>query len=112
MANQLAAGGRFIASAPITPSVDANPYHLHDFTEQSFKKLFSAAGLTEIDSILQVQPYAPLHVARTKEGRSKDIRKGLLSYYFRNPSALWRRIRSIGTDGFTNKYLVVAFEKK
>lgn len=112
MTSQLAASGRFIASAPVTPSVDANPYHLHDFTERSFKKLFTAAGLTEVDSLLQVQRYKPFHVVGKQEGRSNDIRKELLGYYTKNPSSLWRRIKSIITDGFTNKYLVVVFEKK
>lgn len=112
MTSQLAVGGRFIASAPVTPSVDANPYHLHDFTERSFKKLFTAAGLTEVGSLLQVQRYKPFNVVSKPEGRSNDIRKGLISYYLKNPSSLWKRIKSIGTDGFTNKYLVVAFEKK
>lgn len=112
MTSQLTTGGRFIASAPVTPSVDANPYHLHDFTEGSFKKLFIAAGLIEVDSLLQVQRYKPFQVVNNQEGRSNDIRKGLLGYYLKNPSSLCKRIKSIGRDGFTNKYLVVAFEKK
>src|SRR5262245_7458899 len=29
-------GGVLIASVPTTPSMDVNPYHLHDFTESSF----------------------------------------------------------------------------
>ena len=45
----LVKGGRFIASAPVTPSMDANPFHQTDFTIKSFKKLFTSAGLVEID---------------------------------------------------------------
>lgn len=112
MTTLLAVGGRFVASAPVTPSVDANPYHLHDFTKRSFKKLFTTAGLTEVDSLLQVQRYKPFHVVGKQAGRSNDIRKGLLGYYTKNPLSLWRRIKSIIMDGFTNKYLVVVFEKK
>lgn len=112
LAGFLTEGGRFIASAPVTPSVDANPYHLHDFTERSFRKLFIDAGLQEVDAMLQVQRYKPLGVAGRANGRAKDIRKGLFSYYVKNPSSLWRRIRSLAIDGFTNKYLVVVFEKK
>src|SRR5690606_33242640 len=41
----LAAGGQIIASAPITPTLDGNPHHLHDFTPRSFHALFAAHGL-------------------------------------------------------------------
>jgi len=37
--------GIFIASVPTTPSVDVNPYHLHDFTERSFRKMVTMYGL-------------------------------------------------------------------
>ncbi len=44
-------GGYFIASAPVVPTKDANPYHLHDFTKRSFRKLFNEAGFTERNSM-------------------------------------------------------------
>jgi len=31
-------GGHLVGSVPITPSVDANPHHLHDFTDRSFRQ--------------------------------------------------------------------------
>jgi SAM-dependent methyltransferase len=111
MAKQLNPGGRFIASAPVTPSVDANPFHFHDFTEDSFRNLFLHAGLTEINSLLQVQAYQPFTLMVSKKGRRNDVRKSLFAYYLRNPRSLWRRLQSMVRDGFTNKYLVVAFEK-
>ena len=40
IAGMLRPGGILIASVPTTPSVDGNPYHLHDFTERSFRRLF------------------------------------------------------------------------
>ena len=41
-------GGVFIGSVPTTPSVDANPNHLHDFTESSFRAMLRPHGLAEI----------------------------------------------------------------
>jgi 2-polyprenyl-3-methyl-5-hydroxy-6-metoxy-1,4-benzoquinol methylase len=109
---QLEQGGRFIASAPVTPSMDANPYHLQDFTTRSFKKLFSEAGLTEVDSMIQVQRYKPFKLLGKKQGRSEGIRKGLSDYYLKYPSKFLLRIHSIIRHGFSNKYLVVVFEKR
>jgi cyclopropane fatty-acyl-phospholipid synthase-like methyltransferase len=111
-ASMLAKGGRFIASAPITPSMDANPYHQSDFTIKSFKKLFKAAGLVEMESMVQVQQYKPSTMVLKKEDRGHDLRKGLVSYYLQNPGKFFKRLRSLITDGFTNKYLVAVFEKK
>ncbi len=112
LSSQLIKGGRFIASAPVTPSMDANPYHLQDFNPRSFRKLFTDAGLVEIDSLLQVQRYQPFKLFGKKQGRSQHIRKGLLAWYLKHPGKLLLRIRSVFADGFTNKYLLVVFEKK
>ena len=108
----LAKGGRFIASAPVTPSMDANPFHQNDFTLKSFKKLFTAAGLVEIASLIQIQQYRAFTMISKKEGRSQDLRKGLAVYYLKNPRKFFSRLKSLFTDGFTNKYLVVVFEKR
>jgi SAM-dependent methyltransferase len=112
LSSQLAQGGRFIASAPVTPSMDANPYHLQDFTPRSFKKLFADAGLTEVSSMAQVQPYKPFKLLGKKQGRSEGLRKGLASYYVAHPGKLLLRIKTIIRHGFSNRYLVVVFEKK
>ena len=111
MSNYLVKGGRFIASVPITPSMDANPYHLHDFSKTSFIKLFEDAGLTMIDSFVQKQSYQLFSILNKKEERSKDLRKGILSYYMRHPNKFFLRLSSLLKDGFTNKYLVAVFEK-
>ena len=108
----LAKGGRFIASAPVTPSMDANPFHQSDFTIKSFKKLFMSVGLVEIDSMLQIQQYKAFTMISNKEGRGQDLRKSLFAYYVKNPGKFFTRLRSLIADGFTNKYLVVVFEKK
>jgi 2-polyprenyl-3-methyl-5-hydroxy-6-metoxy-1,4-benzoquinol methylase len=104
-------GGRFIASAPVTPSMDANPFHLQDFTPHSFRDLFRKAGLKEINSMQQVQPFHPFKLAGGKTNKSRALRKNLLGYYFKHPSKFLLRLRSLLTDGFQNKYLVIVFEK-
>ena len=111
MAEQLVAGGKFIASVPITPSMDANPYHLHDFTIKGFKKMFKDAGMKEIDSIIQQQPYSLFSIMKQKEERSKDLRKNIAGYYMDNPKKLLLRLKSLIKDGWNNKYIVTAFQK-
>lgn len=111
MAKQLVSGGRFNASVPITPSMDANPYHLHDFSIRSFKKMFTDAGMKEVESIIQQQPYSLFSVMQKKEERSKDLRKNIAGYYIRNPKKILLRLRSLVQDGWNNKYIVTAFQK-
>jgi 2-polyprenyl-3-methyl-5-hydroxy-6-metoxy-1,4-benzoquinol methylase len=111
MAKQLVSGGIFIASVPITPSVDANPYHLHDFTIKGFKKMFTDVGMKEIDSIIQQQPYSIFSIMKKEEERSKDLRKNMAGYYLRNPGKLLLRLKSLVRDGWNNKYIVTAFQK-
>jgi 2-polyprenyl-3-methyl-5-hydroxy-6-metoxy-1,4-benzoquinol methylase len=111
MAAQLVAGGRFIASVPITPSMDANPYHLHDFTIKGFKKMFTDVGMKEIESIIQQQPYSLFSIMKQKEERSKDLRKNIAGYYMSNPNKFFLRLKSLINDGWNNKYIVTAFEK-
>ena len=111
MAEQLVAGGKFIASVPVTPSMDANPYHLHDFTVKSFKTMFADAGMKEINSLIQRQPYNVFSVMRKNEERSKSLRKNIVGYYLSNPNKLLLRLKSLIKDGWNNKYIVTAFEK-
>ena len=91
--------------------MDANPYHLQDFTIRSFKKLFAEAGFREVDSIIQVQRFNPLPLLSRKEKRSKDLRRNVLRYYIDHPNKLMLRVGSLFKDGFANKYLVAVFEK-
>ena len=110
--NQLTIGGRFIVSVPITPSMDANPFHLHDFNVHSFLRMFEEAGLQKIHSEMQRQSFSLLNVLRRKEPGMAGVRKNLAQYYLQHPSKLWLRIRSTLSDGFVNKYLLAVFEKK
>ncbi|WP_315818966.1 class I SAM-dependent methyltransferase [Paraflavitalea speifideaquila] len=71
VSRHLMTGGRFIASAPVTPSMDANPYHLHDFTINSFKKIFLDAGLTAVNTFIQTQRYNPLPLLQRRENEAR-----------------------------------------
>lgn len=101
-------GGTFIASVPVTPSMDANPHHLHDFTARSFRKLLVSHKLIEFDRLHQVQPYSPLAVLTRTEQRMNSMRPNIAAYYLRHPEKAFLRLKSVVTDGFSNKYLTIA----
>jgi SAM-dependent methyltransferase len=101
-------GGIFIASVPVTPSMDANPHHLHDFTARSFRKLLASYGFSEFDCLHQVQPYSPLAVLTRTEKRINSMRPNIAAYYLRHPHKAVLRLKSVLTDGFSNKYLTIA----
>lgn len=104
-------GGVLICSAPTTPSVDVNPYHLNDFTEHSFRKMFLSQGLVEIDSLSQVQTYSLGAVRNKTETRMKDLRSNLLGYYITHPHKAFKRLWATARYGFTNRYLTVVCQK-
>jgi SAM-dependent methyltransferase len=107
-AKLLRPGGVFVGSVPVTPSMDANPHHLHDFTASSFSKLLAAHGLTEFDRLQQIQPYSPLAVLTRNERRMLSMRPNLLAYYRQNLDKAVLRLKSLVVDGFNNKYLTIA----
>ena len=109
MQRQLKSNGLMISSVPVTPSVDANPHHLTDFTQKSFRRIFTDLGFKEQDSFLQIQSYSPFQVAARTEPRMEQMRKGLLKYYIQNPASAIKRIASVFQDGFNNKYLTVVW---
>jgi SAM-dependent methyltransferase len=108
----LRSGGVFIASVPTTPSVDVNPYHLHDFTERSFRGMIAVHGLKELACLRQVQPYPLLRVLKREESRMQDMRQHLMAYYLRHPWALTKRLWATQRYGFTNRYLTVVWQKE
>lgn len=99
-------GGVIVASAPITPSVDANPHHFTDFTERTFLRVFN--GLTEVDRLLQIQRYSPWAVLQRTDARMEDMRRNRLRYYVHHPDSLARRLIATLRYGFVNRYLTVA----
>lgn len=108
----LADNGRIIASVPVTPSVDGNPYHLHDFTTGSFSLLFSKYGFREVNKFEQVQKFSLQSVTVNRSSRREvDIRRNLFAYYLSHPSAFFRRLYSIMRYGFTNRYTTITWER-
>jgi len=104
-------GGRLVASVPTTPSVDANPHHRTDFTERSFRRMFTSHGLREIACQRQVQPFNPVQILTRKETRLADMRPNLLKYYASHPGAAVKRAWSTVVDGFNNRYITIVWEK-
>jgi len=102
-------GGVLVSSVPTTPSVDANPHHLHDFTERSFRRLFTKHGLEEIEAFQQDQPFSLGAVVTRSEQRMQQVRPNLPVYYLRHPGSLVRRAMSTLQHGFKNVYLTVAW---
>lgn len=102
-------GGHLVGSVPITPSVDANPHHLHDFTDRSFRQLVGRYGLETLDELVQVQPFGLRAVLTRSEARLENMRQNLLSWYFHHPGGLVRRVASTLRYGFVNRYLTVAW---
>jgi cyclopropane fatty-acyl-phospholipid synthase-like methyltransferase len=111
LADKLNPLGVMICSVPVTPSVDANPHHLHDFTPSSFRRMFDGLGLKTIDQLQQVQPNSVGKVVTRTEQRMADMRPNLLGYYCRHPLSGLKRIGSVLLDGFNNKYLTLALQK-
>ncbi len=107
----LAPGGRFIASVPVTPSVDANPHHRSNFSINGFSRMGGSFSLRCITRLCQVQPFSPLAVALKTEARTASLRRGLPSFYLRHPSHLLLRIWSTLRHGFVNKYITLVWEK-
>jgi 2-polyprenyl-3-methyl-5-hydroxy-6-metoxy-1,4-benzoquinol methylase len=103
-------GGVLISSAPTTPSVDVNPHHRWDFTERSFRQIFTAAGLREVSSFKQVQSVNVGSVIRKDEKRMTGIRRNLPLYFATHPGALAKRILTTLVHGFANHYITIAWE--
>ena len=111
VAKMVLPGGILIGSVPVTPSVDANPHHLHDFSERSFRRLFEPHGFLEVDRLEQDQPFELFSVLSRSESRMQDMRENLVGYYLRHPGALVRRGVSTLRHGFKNRYLTVAWRR-
>jgi hypothetical protein len=98
-----------VGSVPITPSVDANPHHLHDFTDRSFRRLVGRHGLEVLDDLIQHQRFGLRAVLTRSEARLESVRENLPAWYLRHPGALLRRVASTLRYGFVNRYLTVAW---
>ncbi|MBF5044742.1 MULTISPECIES: bifunctional 2-polyprenyl-6-hydroxyphenol methylase/3-demethylubiquinol 3-O-methyltransferase UbiG [Myxococcaceae] len=110
LVEMVAPGGMLIASVPTTLSSDVNPYHLSDFTEAQFRRMFQDAGLEIVDELRQRQRVSLRNLLRIRTGssRSYQLRSNLVGYYLRHPRmAMGRALQTLRT-GLDNRYLVIA----
>jgi len=111
----LAEGGQVIASVPITPTLDGNPHHLHDFTARSFFALFKPHGLLPQQQLEQIQwwQFKGLFTrSPKKQYRSEGVGNAVLDYYRKHPGYLFKRLGSIARHGFSNRYLTCQFRER
>jgi 2-polyprenyl-3-methyl-5-hydroxy-6-metoxy-1,4-benzoquinol methylase len=114
LASFLSPKGLLIGSVPTTLSTDANPYHLHDFSEKSFRTLFNEAGLDVINDMHQVHTFSPMEILKTGKSskRNYQVRKNLFTYYLTHPWMAFRRLGTTIRHGFANKYVVLVGKKR
>ena len=111
LTGMLRPGGRMIASVPSTPSTDANPYHLHDFTEESFGRLFTRLGLRSVASIRLVDPFANTPTFSDKQVDRSQLIRRMVRHYARHPGSFVRRVIATVRYGFENRYITTAWER-
>lgn len=108
----LAEGGQIIASVPITPTLDGNPHHMHDFSVRSFLALLQPHGLAPAERFEQIQWWQFKGLFRrdaTRQHRSEGVGNAVLAYYRQHPLYLLKRLASILRYGFSNRYLTCRF---
>ena len=110
LVRMLRPGGVLVASVPTTPSLDANPHHLHDFSERSFRRLFAPHHLAERAALAQDQPFGLAAILARREPRLRGLRRGLLAWYAAHPGSLGRRIGATLRHGLKNRYLTLALQ--
>lgn len=114
-ARLLAVGGRVIASVPITPTLDGNPHHLHDFSRRSFLALFRRhrlhPGTQQLEQIQwwQFRGLFSRQPDYAKRYRSEGVGNSVLDYYRRHPTYLLSRLAAMLRYGFSNRYLTCLF---
>jgi SAM-dependent methyltransferase len=105
-------GGYLIGSVPTTPSVDANPHHVTDFTPASFRRIFTKLGFEEVASQKQIQKFSFWKIALKQEKRAQKMRPNMMSYYVQNPSGFFKRIYATLRYGFSNHYITIVWKAK
>lgn len=111
-ARMLRPGGRIIASVPSTPSADANPYHLQDFTERSFERLFTRIGFRAVASLRLVEPFSNTPTFATKDVDRGEVLRRMLRHYVKHPASLLRRLAATIRYGLENRYITTAWERQ
>ncbi|MCU1718771.1 class I SAM-dependent methyltransferase [Pseudomonas sp. 5P_3.1_Bac2] len=115
-ARLLKAGGLVVASVPITPTLDGNPHHLHDFTKRSFYRLLGQQGLQARQQLEQIQwwQFKGLFSRKPdqqKQHRSEGVGNAVLQYYRKHPLYLLGRLAAMLRYGFSNRYLTCVFRQ-
>ena len=110
LVGMLRPAGVLVASVPTTPSLDANPHHLHDFSERSFRRLLAPHGLAERGALAQDQPFELRAILSRRETRLRELRRALPAWYATHPGALVRRIAATLRHGLKNRYLTLALQ--
>lgn len=105
-------GGYLIGSVPTTPSVDANPHHVTDFTPASIRRIFKKLGFEEVASHKQIQKFSFWKIALKQEKRAQKMRPNMMSYYVQNPSGFFKRIYATIRYGFSNHYITIVWKAK
>lgn len=112
LAGLLAPEGILVASVPVTPSVDLNPHHLHDFTARGFRAMGERNGLIEISCHAQIQRVGLRELwSSDRRFRRENLRPNLPAYYVSHPRALLKRIATTLRHGLANHYLTIAWKK-
>ena len=112
IARMLRPSGRIIASVPSTPSTDANPYHLQDFSEQSFARLFTRIGFRAVASLRLVDPFSNTPTFASKDVDTGEVLRRMLRHYVRNPTSFVRRVAATLRYGLENRYITTAWERR
>lgn len=110
--------GVMIASVPTTPTKDGNPHHLHDFTVNSFFKLFSRHNYVPGHRFEQIQKWdlsGLFSSGKSVENRSQVVASAVavnvMKYYLKHPTIIFFRLYSILRYGFSNRYLTASFSQ-
>lgn len=112
LARMLRPDGRIIASVPSTPSTDANPYHLQDFTEQSFARLFTRMGFRAVASLRLVDPISNTPTFASKDVDMRAVLRRMLRHYIKHPASLARRFAATLRYGLENRYITTAWQRR
>lgn len=116
LTTMLAPGGIIVASVPTTPTKDGNPFHLHDFTRNSFLKMFRQVGMVPAGpEFLQVQRYfypSRLFKPSPPRPRTDQVGNNIRRYYLKHPTALLTRLGALCRYGFNNHYLTLVFRRE
>lgn len=104
-------GGLLVAAVPVTPTVDYNPFHLHDFTEKQWKAMIRNSGLTIEDTFKQIHKvsFSTWKGSQVKGERhwEKEMRQNLPAFYLRHPDKFFSRLGALMRYGLSTHYLTI-----